>query len=93
MIWGQKNGYAHHSTFMDNINYMYHYWNASLSIYMIHGGTNFGFQNGEESTAGVRKANKVKVLRSLLHTIIMLQLVKMVKLDRLIRIFDRSYKI
>lgn len=60
VTWGQKNGYPHHSTFISNIDYMYHHWNASFSIYMIHGGTNFGFQNGEESTNGVRGVCKPK---------------------------------
>lgn len=94
VTWGQKSGYPHHSNFIDNIDYMYYHWNASFSIYMIHGGTNFGFQNGEESTNGVGFTENNKVFcRSLLRMIIMLRLVKMVKFDRLTWIYDRSYKI
>lgn len=31
---------------VNNLSHMYHKWNASVNIYMIHGGTNFAFNNG-----------------------------------------------
>src|SRR4051812_48024629 len=48
MMWGQKNReQADLSKVTDNFNHMYSK-NASINIYMIHGGTNFGFMNGAE---------------------------------------------
>lgn len=49
--WGQTNGNSPDPTsVVENLNYMYYQWNASVNFYMVHGGTNFGFMNG----AGVR---------------------------------------
>ena len=52
VTWGQTSNYPHRPTFLDNLNYMYSL-NASFSIYMFHGGTNFGFQAGGKATASV----------------------------------------
>ena len=34
------------ATVAGNMGHMYYNWNASFNLYMIHGGTNFGFING-----------------------------------------------
>lgn len=48
MTWGEKQ-YSHPTPeeFVAKLAYMYSL-NASVSIYMFHGGTNFGFLNGAE---------------------------------------------
>lgn len=51
--WGQtKQSLPTPQQIIPNIAHMYAV-NASFSIYMIHGGTNFGFQNGAEVDAPV----------------------------------------
>jgi beta-galactosidase len=44
--WGGKKPQQNVPTVVDNIAHMYYSWNASFNIYVIHGGTNFGFMNG-----------------------------------------------
>uniref|UniRef100_A0A914DKV4 Glycoside hydrolase 35 catalytic domain-containing protein n=1 Tax=Acrobeloides nanus TaxID=290746 RepID=A0A914DKV4_9BILA len=45
--WGQTNGNSPNpASVVENLNYMYYHWNASVNFYMVHGGTNFGFMNG-----------------------------------------------
>uniref|UniRef100_A0A914EJ72 Glycoside hydrolase 35 catalytic domain-containing protein n=1 Tax=Acrobeloides nanus TaxID=290746 RepID=A0A914EJ72_9BILA len=56
--WGQSNDNSlaknvDNSVVTDNMNYMYYNWNASFNVYMIHGGTNFGFMNGAETNSAV----------------------------------------
>uniref|UniRef100_A0A914E6E1 Glycoside hydrolase 35 catalytic domain-containing protein n=1 Tax=Acrobeloides nanus TaxID=290746 RepID=A0A914E6E1_9BILA len=51
--WGVKApGAANPSQVIDNINHMFIHWNASFNIYMIHGGTNFGFMAGADGNGG-----------------------------------------
>lgn len=46
--WGQSSqGLPGPTQIVNNLAYMYSK-NASFSVYMFHGGTNFGFQNGAE---------------------------------------------
>uniref|UniRef100_A0A914ED15 Glycoside hydrolase 35 catalytic domain-containing protein n=1 Tax=Acrobeloides nanus TaxID=290746 RepID=A0A914ED15_9BILA len=50
--WGQTNGNSPNpASVVDNMNHMYYNWNASFNVYMVHGGTNFGFMNGAYSTS------------------------------------------
>uniref|UniRef100_A0A914EAD2 Glycoside hydrolase 35 catalytic domain-containing protein n=1 Tax=Acrobeloides nanus TaxID=290746 RepID=A0A914EAD2_9BILA len=46
LAWGGKPKGLNIGTVIDNLNHMYYVNNASVNIYMIHGGTNFGFMNG-----------------------------------------------
>uniref|UniRef100_A0A914C9R7 Glycoside hydrolase 35 catalytic domain-containing protein n=1 Tax=Acrobeloides nanus TaxID=290746 RepID=A0A914C9R7_9BILA len=53
-IWGQTNNNTPNpASVVDNMNHMYYNWNASFNVYMIHGGTNFGFMNGAETNAAI----------------------------------------
>ena len=52
--WGGNVPGVNSQTVYDNLNHLYTAHNASINVYMIHGGTNFGFMNGaEESGATV----------------------------------------
>jgi hypothetical protein len=38
------------SFYIDNLDYMYHAWNGSVNLYLVHGGTNFAFMNGGKAS-------------------------------------------
>jgi beta-galactosidase len=51
--WGvNAPGAANPNQVIDNINHMFTHWNASFNIYMIYGGTNFGFMAGADGGGG-----------------------------------------
>jgi hypothetical protein len=54
LTWGENHGnFRPPETIVDNLSYLYHEKNASVNLYLVHGGTNFEFNNGAEYYAAV----------------------------------------
>jgi hypothetical protein len=60
MYWGLNSstaGQNYHnrniSVYIDNIDYIYSQKKGNVNIYLVHGGTNFGFINGAKEQGGV----------------------------------------
>ena len=59
MYWGTpisfvtQWNYTDTTMFVSNLEYMFYAYNASVNLFLVHGGTNFGFINGAHAEGSV----------------------------------------
>jgi hypothetical protein len=103
ITWGQTTeNYPTLDVYMNSLKYVYSL-NASFSMYMFHGGTNFGFNVGSQPTASVipffvaifliYEKNFKLNFRALPHMIMLPLYPKMVPLHKNIKKLDLLYKV